>query len=88
MAEAGIDISKQVAKSIDALGLNSFALVATVCSSARENCPIFLGPSLRVHRDFDDPPMFARQAPSEEEALKHYRRVRDEIRAFVESLSV
>ena len=37
-----------------------------------------------VHRGFDDPPRLAANAKTEEEALPHYRRVRDEIRAFVE----
>ena len=40
----------------------------------------------RLHISFDDPPRLAKDAKSEEEALGHYRRVRDEIRSFVESL--
>jgi arsenate reductase len=39
-----------------------------------------------LHHSFDDPPFLAREAASEEEALVHYRRVRDEIRAFVADL--
>jgi arsenate reductase len=39
-----------------------------------------------VHVGFDDPPRLAREAATEEEALDHYRRVRDRIRAFVETL--
>jgi len=39
-----------------------------------------------VHVGFDDPPRLAADAKNEEEALTHYRRVRDEIRAFVERL--
>jgi arsenate reductase len=39
-----------------------------------------------VHAGFDDPPALARAARSEEDALAHYRRVRDQIRAFVASL--
>jgi len=39
-----------------------------------------------MHRSFDDPPKLAAGARDEEEAMAHYRRVRDEIRAFVETL--
>ena len=39
-----------------------------------------------VHVGFDDPPALARGAKTEEETLAPYRRVRDEIRAFVETL--
>ena len=39
-----------------------------------------------MHRGFDDPPKLAAGASDEEEAMVHYRRVRDEIKAFVESL--
>ena len=39
-----------------------------------------------IHAGFDDPPALARDAASEDEALSHYRRVRDEIRAFVEGM--
>jgi len=60
--------------------------VITVCSNAHESCPIFPGQKKVTHVGFDDPPRLARDAASEEEALQHYRRVRDEIRAFVETL--
>ena len=43
-------------------------------------------PGQVIHVGFDDPPALARTAQSEEEALQHYRRVRDEIRAFVAGL--
>jgi arsenate reductase len=39
-----------------------------------------------VHVGFDDPPKLAQSATTEEEALGHYRHVRDEIRAFIETL--
>jgi arsenate reductase len=39
-----------------------------------------------VHRGFDDPPRLAAEAKSEEEVLRHYVRVRDEIKAFIEQL--
>ena len=86
MAEAGVDISGQRSKHVDDLNEIEFDFVVTVCDSARESCPVFPGEARAVHRGFDDPPKLALSAASEQEALSHYRRVRDEIRAFVESL--
>jgi protein-tyrosine-phosphatase len=60
--------------------------VVTVCDHAHEHCPLFPGKARVIHVGFDDPPRLARDAKSEDEALAHYRRVRDEIRAFVERL--
>jgi arsenate reductase len=60
--------------------------VVTVCSHAHESCPVFPGETKVVHVGFDDPPKLAQNAAMEEEALEHYRRVRDEIRRFVETL--
>jgi arsenate reductase len=86
MAEAGVDIaghrSKVLAEVIDI----PFDYVVVVCDDANESCPVFPGRVKRVHVSFDDPPRLARNAGTEEEALSHYRRVRDEIRAFVEKL--
>jgi len=86
MAEAGVDISRQRSKRVDELLDIPFDLVVTVCGHANEHCPVFPRPARRVHVGFDDPPLLARSARSESEALGHYRRVRDEIRAFVERL--
>lgn len=86
MAEAGVDISGQRCKHVDELAGVEFDYVVTVCDHANETCPIFPGGARRVHAGFDDPPTLARNAASEEEVLSHYRRVRDEIRAFVEGM--
>ena len=86
MAEAGVDISRQRSKTFDQLGEVAFDCVVTVCGSAHEACPVFPGKVKVVHAAFDDPPELARQAQTEEEALAHYRRIRDQIRAFVEGL--
>jgi arsenate reductase len=86
MAEAGVDISGQRSKHVDELAEQEFDLVVTVCDGARETCPVFPGARRTIHRGFDDPPRLARSCATEEEALNHYRRVRDEIRAFVETL--
>jgi hypothetical protein len=63
-----------------------FDYVVTVCDHAHQRCPVFPGRTRVVHAGFDDPPRMAREAEAEEEALHHYHRVRDEIRAFVEKL--
>jgi len=86
MAEAGVDISGHRSKHVDELADVAFDYVVTVCGHARENCPIFPGRAKVVHVGFDDPPALSADAKTEEEALCHYRRVRDEIRAFVEAL--
>ncbi|MFO0827563.1 MAG: arsenate reductase ArsC [Phycisphaerales bacterium] len=86
MGEAGVDISRQTSKHIDDLAHIPFDFVVTVCDSAREACPVFRGGATIVHVGFDDPPRLARDARDVAEALPHYRRVRDEIRRFIESL--
>ena len=86
MADAGVDMAFQTSKSLDSLLHVPFDHVVTVCDSAREACPVFPGNSRMIHVRFDDPPELAKAASSEEEALSHYRRVRDEIRAFIETL--
>lgn len=86
MAEAGVDISAQRSKHLDALRDIVFDHVITVCDRAHESCPAFPGATKVTHVAFDDPPRLAQEAASEEEALNHYRRVRDEIRDFVETL--
>jgi arsenate reductase len=81
MAEAGVDISGQRSKLVSELPRLKFDLVVTLCNHASETCPYFPGKTLP--RGFDDPPQLAAHARSEEEALNHYRRVRDEIRTFI-----
>jgi arsenate reductase len=86
MAEAGVDISGHTSKTVADLPSKDFDYVVTVCDHAHESCPLFPGNTKVVHVGFDDPPRLAQDAETEEEALAHYRRVRDEIRAFVETL--
>jgi arsenate reductase len=90
MAEVGIDISRQVPKSIQSLldlGLH-FDTVYTVCAYADENCPTFPGTTQVIHRRFDDPTKLSQTAASDEEALAIYRRVRDQIREWIAGLAV
>jgi len=86
MAEAGVDISRQRSKRVSELRDVKFDCVITVCGHAHETCPVFPGKTQVMHVGFDDPPKLAEHAATEGEALGHYRRVRDEIRAFVAGL--
>ena len=86
MAEAGVDISHHRSKHVDELKEVPFDYVVTVCGHANEHCPTFPGRTKVVHVGFDDPPKLAGTAGTEEEALDCYRRVRDEIKTFIEKL--
>lgn len=86
MGEAGVDISRYRSKHVAEMRDVVFDVVVTVCDHAHETCPVLPGAANVVHMGFEDPPRTAQSAETEEEALAHYRRVRDEIRAFVERL--
>ena len=86
MAEAGVDISHHRSKHVDELKHITFDYVVTVCAHAHESCPIFQGSAKIVHVGFDDPPAMAAACVTEEEKLECYRIVRDQIRAFVQTL--
>lgn len=87
MAEAGVDISAHKSKLVTDFPDNlEFDYVITVCGNAKETCPFFPAKSKVVHVGFDDPPALAKGTTDEEEILDMYRRVRDEIRRFVETL--
>ncbi len=58
----------------------------TVCDHTHESCPLFPGKARIIHKGFDDPPRLAAGTANEEEALIHYRRMRDEIGDFVTRL--
>lgn len=85
MAEAGVDISLQKSKRVSEFVGIQFDYVLTVCSDADEHCPIFPGKTIKIHHGFDDPPKLAQMVETEEEKLNCYRRVRDEIKAYVET---
>ena len=86
MAEAGVDISGQRSQHIDEFLDADIDMVITVCSHAHETCPCFPGRAKVVHVGFDDPPSLVPPGATEEEKLNAFRRVRDEIKAFVETL--
>jgi arsenate reductase len=81
MRELGIDISAQRSKHVDEFRGQPFDYVITVCDNARESCPMFPGATTRLHQNFDDP---AAYPGSEPERLARFRRVRDELRAFLD----
>ncbi|MBL0927722.1 MAG: arsenate reductase ArsC [Phycisphaerales bacterium] len=83
MGEAGVDISAGRSKHVEEFAAAEVDLVVTVCGRADQVCPRLRGAGRVIHEPFDDPPHLAAGCASEEEALPHYRRVRDEIRAFV-----
>jgi len=80
MRELGIDISGHRSKSVKEFDGQTFDYVITVCDSAREACPVFFGSARRLHHSFDDP---AALHGSEEEGLRLFRRVRDELRSYL-----
>jgi len=84
MAEVDIDISGNSSKDIDAFPEMAFDYVITLCDHANESCPFFPGNTIRIHKGFDDPPKLVEDTASEDDAMTHYRRVRDEIRKYVE----
>jgi len=91
MAERGVDISKHQSKKVDNIKDLDFDYVVTVCGHAHETCPMWLGNNAKViHAGFEDPPALAREIAAkgggEEEQIDCYRKVRDEIKDFVENL--
>lgn len=86
MSEAGVNISGQESKDIESLAVKEFDYVVTLCDNAHEVCPYFPGKTKLLHKGFDDPPRLAEKSRDEEEAVGHYRRIRDEIKIFVENL--
>ena len=81
MREIGIDISGHRSKSADEFIGQQFDYIITVCDNAKETCPVFPGNATRIHQSFEDPP--APGVGSEESPLIIFRRVRDEIRAWM-----
>jgi len=86
MAEVGIDISGQRSKHVEELAGLDFDYVITLCDQAQQSCPVLPARVRVIHHGFQDPPLLALSARDEEEAMGHYRRIRDEIRRFVEGL--
>jgi thioredoxin type arsenate reductase len=83
MKEAGVDISTQKSKGLDAIPLDQVDLVVTLCGEAAETCAMLPGKVERVHWPLADPAVVQ---GDEEQVLQVFRQVRDEIRARVQEL--
>jgi len=81
MKDAGIDISNQASEVIDIAILESLDLLVTVCSHADAHCPVFSMKGKREHWPFEDP---AKASGTEEEVMREFNRVRDQIRTRIE----
>ena len=81
LQEIGINISDRRSKSVDEFMEQDLDYVVTVCDHAKESCPFFPGGQRSMHKGFQDP---ASIAGTEEEILVVFRRVRDEIRDWIE----
>ena len=86
MAEVGVDISNQHSKHFHEFEDIPLDFIITLCSNAKGTCPTFPEPTRLLHVNFDDPSIIVGSAQTIEETLNHYRRVRDEIRSFIETL--
>ena len=80
MKEVGIDITSHRSKHVDEFAGQHFDYVLTVCDNAKESCPVFFGKATRLHHSFTDP---AAVEGSEEKRLGAFRKVRDDLRAFL-----
>jgi arsenate reductase len=90
MAEVGVDVTSQKSENIRDFADTQLDVVVTVCGHAHETCPVFPANCRVVHSGFPDPPKMAKElaelGASEDEQLECYRKVRDEIKSYVESL--
>ena len=83
MAEVGVDISAHLSQHIDEFSGIDFDYVVTLCDNAAENCPVFSGKAKVIHKPFDDP-YYA--SGSEEDIMDTFRKVRNDIKRYVETL--
>jgi arsenate reductase len=77
LKEIGIDISTHRSKNLSEFDGQRFDYVITLCGSAHETCPVYIGGTKKTHIGFDDP---AQAKGTGEEILQQFRRVRDEIK--------
>ncbi|WP_339688417.1 arsenate reductase ArsC [Gimesia maris] len=82
MKELDIDLSENTSKHLKQFTDQQFDLVVTVCDNAKESCPVFTGATQTLHWPFDDP---ADATGSDEEKMKMFRRVRDEIKTKIQN---
>ena len=85
MAEVGIDIAGKGTQAVSEVlkSGQTFACVITVCDeTSAEKCPIFPGPTTRLHWGFPDPSALT---GTHSEKLAAVRKIRDQIRAKIET---
>jgi arsenate reductase len=82
MAEDGVDISNHTSNHIDEYKNLEFDYVLTVCDHAREVCPWFPAKAEIIHHSFPDP---AKAKGTEEDIMKEFRTVRNEIKAYCQN---
>ena len=85
MLEDSVDISAHTSNHIDEYLHIPFDLILTVCDHASERCPIFPSSAKRIHHNFSDP---AKASGTEEEIMKAFRKVREEIKSFCRELTI
>lgn len=86
MAEAGVDISTQESHSVREFLTKDIDLAVLVCDAAAKSCPRFPPSVKMIAQPFDDPRDLVSGLEREEDILGVYRRVRDEIRAYIQGL--
>ena len=82
LAEIGIQHQGR-SKLVDELRHTSFDLIVTVCDSAAQECPLWLGPGQRIHFSFPDP---AKVEGDPHTILEAFRQVRQAIAAEIPAL--
>jgi arsenate reductase len=83
MAEAGVDFSAHRSQHVDEFAGMDFDYVVTLCGNAERKCPVFGGGAKHIHMGFDDPIMVI---GTTDQVMAAFRKARDEIREFVETL--
>lgn len=86
MSELAIDISKNKSKSIDEIPEKAFDYVVFLCSCSHEKCPSFPSNIKTLNVSFNDPYLLSFNLTNETEALNVYRRIRDQIKDFIDKL--
>jgi arsenate reductase len=81
MKAIGIDVSSNQSKNLNVFQDMHFDYVVTVCDHAQESCPYFPEGNVRIHKSFPDPSKFQ---GSSDDKIKEFRRVRDEIKTWIE----
>jgi arsenate reductase len=81
MSEINIDVSNYRSKGLNIFKDFTIDYVITLCDQAKESCPYFPGGNIRLHKGFPDPSEFKGKP---EDVINGYRRIRDEIRNWIE----